>query len=84
MQTIYLMDLDLNWNYFIFLFFVHTHNTWKFLGQRPNLSHLYGLHHSCGNAGSLIHSARPGIELAMPQRQARSLTHYTIVGNSSN
>ena len=29
----------------------------------------------CSNTGSLTHCARPGIELATPQRQARSLTH---------
>ena len=52
-----------------------THNTWKFLGEGSNLSCICNLHHSCGNADSLIHCARPGIEPASPQRQARSLTH---------
>ena len=38
------------------------------------------LSHSCGNAGSLTHSAMPKIKPAMPQRQARSLTYCATAG----
>ena len=43
-------------------------------------SNLSDLRHSCGNARSLTHCTKPGIEPAMPQRQVRSLTHCTTVG----
>ena len=33
-------------------FFPHTHSTWKFLGQRLNLSHSCDLRHSCSNTRS--------------------------------
>ena len=55
---------------------------WKSLGQRLNLSHICDLCHSCGHAGSLTHCARPGIELAIPQKQTKSLTHCVIAGTS--
>ena len=50
----------------------HTHGTWKFLGQRMNLSH------GCSNARSLTHCASPGIKskpLQCPEAPVRFLTH---------
>ena len=47
--------------YFIFVF-GHTHSTWRFLGQKLNLSHSCSLLHSYSNARSLTHWAGPGIE----------------------
>ena len=38
-----------------FSFCGHTHNIWKFLGQRSNESHSCDLRHSCGNVGSLTY-----------------------------
>ena len=38
------------------------------------------LSHNCSNTILLTHCTRPGIKLAMPQRQAGTLTHYTTVG----
>ena len=43
-------------------------------------SHSCNLHHTCSNTTSLTHYSRPGIKLAPPQRQARSLTHCTTAG----
>ena len=60
--------------FFFFYFFSCTHDLWKFLGQGLNLRH------SCSKAGSLSHCARLRIELRPPQRQIRSLTHFTAVG----
>jgi len=36
----------------------------EFPGQGSDPSHSCNLHHSCGNHGSLIHSAGPGIKSA--------------------
>jgi len=44
--------------------------------SEPHLHSICNLRHNCGNAGSLTHCMGPGIELAVPQRQARSLAHY--------
>ena len=51
-----------------------THGIWKFSGQGLNWIH------SCSNAGYLTHCAGLGMELAMPQRWTRSLTHCTTAG----
>ena len=67
-------------SFILFSFFGCTCGIWKFLGQGSSLSCIYDLHHSCDNTGSLIHCARPGIEPAMPQRRAGSLTHCTTAG----
>ena len=48
----------------------HTHGTWKFLGQGSNPSHSCHLHHSCGNAESLNHCARPGNKSATLQSES--------------
>ena len=45
----------------------------------PTLATTAALRHSQGNTRSLT-TARPGIELAMAQRQAKSLTHYATSG----
>ena len=50
-----------------FFFFNYTHGTWKFLGQRPNLSH------SCNpHCSSLTHLARLEIKPS-PQHPAKTL-----------
>ena len=72
-----------NVNSIVFLFspfLVHIHGIQKFLGQGSNLSQSYDLHHSYSNTGSLTHCAKPGIKLAPPQRQVRSLTHCATAG----
>ena len=65
-------------------FFSHAHSIWKFLGQGQNLSRICNLSHSCGNARSLICCAERVIELAMPQRQAGSLTQCARVGTPAS
>ena len=50
-------------------------------GQGSNLSCSCNLQHSFSSAGSLTHCAGLGIEPALPQRQARLLTHCTVAGN---
>ena len=54
-------ELALNtcWSFFHF-FFGDTQNIWKFQSQGLNLSHMWELHHSCGNAGSLTHGTMKG------------------------
>ena len=57
------------WFNFFSIFLTTNHGIWKFLGQGWNLScRICHLHHSCSYAKCLTHCARPGIELAMPQR----------------
>ena len=61
--------------FFFFLsFFGCTRGIWKFPGQGVNPNHSYDQCHGCGIAGSLTLRTGPRIELASPQRQARSLT----------
>ena len=55
--------------FFFIFFFSRTHVIWKLPGQEPNPRCSYNLCHSCGNAGSLTHSARHGIKHPPPQRQ---------------
>ena len=43
-------------------------------------SHIYDLHHSCGNMGSLTHWVRPGIKPASSWILAWFLTHWTTRG----
>ena len=66
--------------FFFFPFFSHTWGIWKFPSQGWNLSHICNLHHSCGNTRSLTHCSGLGVELAMPQKQAGSLSHCAIAG----
>ena len=70
------VSLDL----FFFFFFVCTCSLWKFPGQGIKSSCSCGLHHSCSVAGSLASWAGPKVELMVPQRQARSLTHCATAG----
>ena len=52
-----------------------------FPGQVSNLSHIYHWPtHSGSNTGSFTHGAGLGIKWAMPQRQAKSLTHCATAG----
>ena len=61
-------------------FYSHAHGKWKFLSQRSNPSCSCNLRHSCENARSLTHCARPEFEPVPPQRQSRSLTCCATVG----
>ena len=65
---------------FFFPFFGHTAGLWKFLGQGSNTSSICCLCHGYSNTAPLTHCARPGITLAAPQRQARSLAHCATAG----
>ena len=73
----------------IYYFFDCTHDIWKFQGQGSNLSCNFDLHHSCGNAESLTHSAGLGIEpmpqqrLQPQQRQCQILNWLHHSGNSN-
>ena len=70
--------------FFSFFFFSgHTHGTWKFPGQGSNLSWSCNLCYSCCNARLFKPCTRPGIKLAPPQTQGRSLTHCAIARTSS-
>ena len=60
-------------SFFILIFFGHSCGIWTFPGQGSNLSCSWNPHHSCGNAVSLTHCARPGMEQVLPQRQRRVL-----------
>ena len=53
---------------FLFFFFRHTYDIWKFPGQGSNPRHICNLCHSCGNSGSLTNCARLGIKLVLSQR----------------
>ena len=68
--------------FFFFFFYGHTHSIWKFLDQGLNPSHSCDLCHSCSNAGSLTHCARPGVEPALPQRQEKIIKPLCHSGNS--
>ena len=51
------------------LFCGHIRSIWKLSGQGLNLSHTCHLCHSRGNAGSLTHCSRLGVEPATTQKQ---------------
>ena len=63
-----------------FFFFGHLHGICTLPGQGLNSSWRCDLRHSCSNAGSLTHCARPGMEPGPQQRQASSGTHCTTSG----
>ena len=53
-----------NFFFFSFFFFFCRPVVFGVLGQGSDLSHSCGQHHTCGNARSLTHCARPGIKPA--------------------
>ena len=52
----------------------------EFLGQGSDLTHSYDLSCSCGNAGSLIHCARPRDWTCILALQRCCWSHYTTAG----
>ena len=79
--TINFLISSLYFDFVTFFSFGHTHGIWKFPGQEWNPSHSCDLCHSCSNAKSLTHCARPGIEPTPPQIQHWILN---LLGHSGN
>ena len=63
---------------FLFFLFKPPLRIWKFPGQGSNQSWSSDLHHSCSNAVSLTHCARPGTEMAIPKTPT-VISHCTTV-----
>ena len=70
--------------FLFFFFFGCTHGIWKFPDQGLNPSCSCNAHHSCGNAQSLTHCARPEIKPALLQRKHQILNPLCHSGNSPN